>query len=919
MSSDSIRTHKRKNSHLYNEQNTSGASVRSDYDISVDNMELENLAQPSISRINSIPTVPTVPLVASSQEDLENQDQFLETSWNSFPSSMDNWYLNKKFGQNKKRVACIIAALIIGSFTLFFLPLLFDFPSKNSSNNNNNINDNNEKPNPKSNNQNRVKPDKSFTIDNVFNGDFHIDKKTFHFIDPPYLFESHDMDPGLYFTTENSNGETKFKAKQLFDDSYEKDLGTNKFTHEGHEYLVESIKPNYALDKLLFGTDIIEEFRHSSTACYWIKDVEANSIRPVTPYFDSEEPVRLSYVKFSPSYNFIYFVFKNNLYFQDIRGEHAPVPVSSDGNPNILNGKTDWVYEEEVIPDDKAVWWAPDDSKFVFARFNDTEVDEYQFPRFTTNQQYNPITSIKYPKPGSMNPTVDLFFYSIGDNVIYSVNMDHPTLDEIILYDANWVGPDNFMFKQTDRYSKELSVKMFDTKKGEILNMRSYNAKSFNGWFEKTKKITVIPPNESSNRKEYGYVDIHQDNEGFNHLFYYPTPQSKEGIQLTNGKWEIIGRGVVGFEHEADVIYFTSNYNDPMSQNLFGVKLNRPGELILLQDPDQKYSFYDFDISSSGRYAVMNYLGPSLPVSAVSTLTNVLSVEDAKKNGALILSNEEKIVQIEDKYNLPVTSYKSMILDDGTEVNYIEIKPKNMDPNRKHPLLVNVYGGPGSQTFTAKSAILLEQSVSSGLEAIVLQIEPRGTGGKGWKFRSWATNNLGYWEPRDVTEVTKRVISDNEAHIDKDRVAIWGWSYGGFTTLKTVEYDKGKTFKFAVAVAPVTSWLYYDSIYTERYMDSVQENLKTYIDTSRINDIGSFKELSRLMLIHGTSDDNVHIQNTYELVDKLNVGGVRNYDMYIFPDSDHSIRFHNSQSIVYKKIYCWLQEAYLGNLDNISH
>ncbi|KAG0667719.1 Dipeptidyl aminopeptidase [Maudiozyma exigua] len=911
MASDKIHTHKRKNSHLFNEQSTSGSSLRTDYDISMDNMELENMGPPGIGRTTSIPNVHSES-INSSHIDLENQN--LSVPQSEQPLSWDTWYLTRKYGENRR---VRTGALLIGALIILYV-FITAFMTVSSGKNADNGSTNNGKT---GNSPSKVKPEKGFDIEDVMKGNLMIDKKNFHFIDPPYRFHNHDLDPGLYMTTVTNDEGTKFYAKQLFDDEFVKDLGSNKFVYHNNEYTVDTIKISYSLEKLLFATDKIDDYRHSSTANYWIKDTVTNTIRPISPYYDAGVPVRISYAYFSPGYNFIYFVMDNNLYFQDVNGEHAPVKVSSDGSADIMNAKTDWVYEEEVLADDRAIWWAPDDSKFIFARFNDTDVDSYIFPKYTTNQQYNPMTSIKYPTPGRSNPTVELFYYSIGDSMIYNVNMDRQHLDEIILYDGEWIGPENFLFKITDRFSKELHVKTFNTQSVELLNTRDLNVYDFKGWFEKTKDICVIPPNEEKYRHNYGYIDVHHDNDGFNHLFYYDSPQASTGKQLTHGNWEVTGSGVVGFDYETDTIYFTANRYNTFSQNIFGVKLDakRDDELIALQDPTVKYSYYDYETSSSTRYALMEYLGPSLPFYAVGTFTDILSLKSAKKNAALILTNNERRNKIEGAYELPTTSYKTVKMDDGVEIDYIEIKPASMNPKRKYPLLVNVYGGPGSQTFSAKCGTSLEQAVTSGLDAIVLQIEPRGTGGKGWQFRSWASESLGHWEPRDITEVTKKFIHENSPHIDHERVAIWGWSYGGFTTLKTIEFDKGEIFKYAMAVAPVTNWLFYDSIYTERYMGDVNTNIDKYLESSRVNDIGSFKNVRRFMLLHGTADDNVHIQNTYEFVDRLNVAGIRNYDMHIFPDSDHSIKYHNAQSTVYKKLYYWLEEAFNGRLDDIEH
>jgi dipeptidyl aminopeptidase/acylaminoacyl peptidase len=199
---------------------------------------------------------------------------------------------------------------------------------------------------------------------------------------------------------------------------------------------------------------------------------------------------------------------------------------------------------------------------------------------------------------------------------------------------------------------------------------------------------------------------------------------------------------------------------------------------------------------------------------------------------------------------------------------------------------------------------------------VVLFIEPRGTAGQGWRFRSWANNKIGYWEPRDIVKVTEQWLEND--FIDKQRTAVWGWSYGGFTTLKTLEYDGGNIFKYGMAVAPVTNWLFYDSIYTERYMNKPENNEEGY-KISQISNVANLQKANRFLIMHGTADDNVHIQNTYSLLDLLDVGNVKNYDVHVFPDSEHSIYYHNANSIVYSKLSSWLKDAFYGDFDDLQH
>ncbi|CAI4064435.1 hypothetical protein N7582_002703 [Saccharomyces uvarum] len=925
--STSTHSHKRKNSHLFSQRKSSNSSMDkpfffpdSNNATNTDSQANENEntideSRPTSSTID-VTDGPQTPFLqerysmAPQRESFEFNDLENQGVTHSFFSVKS---FNRPWGEwslPEKRSYALLFALI--ALLLLFLMVIL-IPTKLTSN----------KTTPAA-----TSPagsglnERSFSIENVLNGDFSIPEDTFHFIAPPQSLKSHDSDPGLYFTTKEIDGQTHFIAKQLFNENFEVNLGGNRFQYEGIEFTVSSVQINYNLDKLIFGTDLDPEFRHSSKGYYWTKDLSTGTIEPIVPpeeVADGNEHglLKLSYAHFSPAYNYIYFVYENNLFLQQGNSRYAK-KLTHDGSKDIFNAKPDWIYEEEVLASDQAIWWAPDDSKAVFARFNDTDVEDIQLNHYTnTKEPYLSSSKIKYSKPGFKNPDFDLFLVNLENDVLYSVNTGGQK--DSILYNAKWISPDSFRFEITDRNSKILNVKVYDVPSSKLLTVRTTDSNSFNGWIEKTKDILRIPPKPESKRTGYGYIDIHADNNGFNHLFYYPAIFAKDGIQLTKGDWEVTGNGIVGYEYETDTVFFTANEIGTMSQHLYGTSFADPatiGALQVIQNPSDKYDFFDFELSSSGRYAVSKKLGPGPPVKVAGPLTEVLDLANVNGDSVVQLTRDRKFKETIKNYDLPITSYKSMVLSDGIEVNYIEIKPANLDPKKKYPILVNIYGGPGSQSFTTKSSLAFEQSVASGLDVIILQIEPRGTGGKGWSFRSWARGKLGFWEPRDIIEVTKKFLQKNKPHIDENKVAIWGWSYGGFVSLKTVELDNGETFKYSMAVAPVTNWTLYDSIYTERYMNQPSENEEGYFEISTIRNFKSFESLKRLLVMHGTSDDNVHIQNTFRFVDQLNLLGLTNYDMHIFPDSDHSIRHHNAQKIVFQKLYYWLKDAFDGHFDN---
>lgn len=899
--------HKRKNSHLFMDQVTSGASVNL-YDIELANIDGDSrssVANPaSLSYMNS-KTVST--------ENIFKIASDLEIQSIGGSSALNIWemrYWNEKFAHDKKP---FVFTLLFG---ILLIIIFMSYPHTS---------DNNSMSNSSSKSYINYSNKGHFTIENILNGEFNIEQPTFNFITPPETLTRYDKDPGLYFTTERNIGEStiRFVAKQLYSPTFKKDLGINKFNYDGVEYEVDLIKVSYKLDKVILGTNIRQRFRYSSYGQYWIRDVESGQITPLVPWKDYSDPIDLSYADFSPHYNFIYFNYKNNIYLRPLyNNPRGTVQITFDTSENILNGIPDWVYEEEVLANDKAIWWSPDDSAFVFAQFNDTNVPSYTFPLYTTNEQYSPFNEIKYPKPGSSNPSLVLLMFNMKTGVISRI----PTLNvdkDFILYDVQWIDNRNFIFKITDRYSKKLRVIHHNAAKEETTLVRSMDASKFNGWIDKAKKVVPVLPDKQKNRVDSGYLDIHEDSNGFNHIFYYPTITTSVGIQLTFGNWEVTNSGAVWINYEDNIVYFTANKIGTMGQHLYAVHLSKidtnDKSIITLQNPHNADMYYDFEFSSSTRYTLMRRLGPQFPKAWVGSTNNIVSMgEEELVSSDLVINlfNVQALEKLSKKYDYPTTSYKTMELDDGVEIDFIEIKPANIDLKKKYPLLVNVYGSPGSTTFTKKASLSLEESVVSGLEAIVLKIEPRGTGGKGWEFRSWVTGKLGYWEPRDITEVSRKFIEHNKGIIDENSVAIWGWSYGGFSTLKTIEFDEGKTFKYAVAVAPVTNWKYYDSIYTERYMDSFEDNQKGYEQTALVSNIDAFKNLNKFLLMHGTADDNVHIQNTYDLVDKLILHGARNFEMEIFPDSDHTIAFHNAQKVIFERLYYWFHDAFSGRFQN---
>ncbi|GMG21677.1 unnamed protein product [Ambrosiozyma monospora] len=685
--------------------------------------------------------------------------------------------------------------------------------------------------------------------------------------------------------------------KKVDDSEFETKLyKTNTFEYKEEMYNFKLKELSKDGKRAIVVTNEQSLFRHSGYGIYWILEIESEALSPVHKV--DKENVKTSFAAFSPNGNYVSFVEDNNLYVKDLKTNEV-LQVTDDGNDNIFNGRPDWVYEEEVLADDKAVFWSQDETKVAYIKFDDTKVPEYDLEMFG-DDTYPHVEKLKYPKPGYKNPVVSVHVYSIADKKSTVVDHSDSKLgDDFVVYDIAWITKDELLIKETDRVSKKIDVRLYNGADGSSKVIRSADSADYNGWYVNNGHFYVLPNGK-------GYIDTVVDN-NFDHLGYFKTATTVVPEVLTNGEFDVIG-GTLGYDANLDALYYIGATGGNAAQRqLYKIKLSEGAESVKSLTDDTQLGAYDVKVSTGGKYASISYRGPNLPNTKVVELSKMAEDKEYYKS-VKPLQDNAKLQENLALYAVPTKKYITVTLDDETEISVQEVRPPNFDSSKKYSLLVSIYGGPGSQKINANFNYGFEEVVSSSLNTVVWYIEPRGTGSKGWKYKAYAKKNIGFWEPRDVVETTKKLIKEN-SYINADKTAIWGWSYGGFTTLKTLEFDAGSTFKYGMAVAPVTDWTLYDSIYTERYMDLPTDN-ENYKATAKISDYKKFKQVSRFLLMHGTGDDNVHIQNSMHLLDGFNLNGVENYDMRVFPDSNHNIAYHNANTIVYDQLYNWLQDAY---------
>lgn len=771
---------------------------------------------------------------------------------------------------------------------------------------------------------------------------------------------------GGYYMSRGRKG--SFIVRQLNTNYEEQIFDDLRFEYKNNFFEITDVilNPNRPFNQMndnvhIVVTDKQYQWRHLSFAIYWLFSPVSNSYTPIQPtkqeVLDDEEQLngaeileKLHFVEFSPKGDHIVFGFDHNLYIQPVSGDkkHKVTRITDSGTLSYYNGKPDWVYEEEVIPSDSLIWWSPDQENLFYASINDTDVMDYSLDYYVKDpvevdtvyeepdakkvdgvNQYPIKTSIKYPKPGTPNPVISLKNYKLSTGITTDVKqIDSKLGKEFILYDVAWIDNDNCLLKLSDRTSTILSKKVYKPGSNTLVDVSSINTtEAYSGWVEKISPVTIIPGKDTKS-----YVDkvvVH----GRVHLALFDSPTSPSYSKLLTdaSDWDVVESSPVVYNEHQNQVYFLSTVRSNMDTTLVSVDLTSTGEptVITGMDEDGKYNI---QFSENGQYLDLRYAGPSYPW---QRLLNMEDVHDfliargnsVKKTGAneyihaIGKLNSDHLNDFMKSTNSPTRLYKKVKVgkyDDGSPifVNMIEILPPNFNPNfkRKYPLFVNVYGGPGSTTVDKTWQIDFQDIVSATLDAVVLIIDPRGTGEGNWRFKSFSRGNIGRYEPQDLITVVSEYISVNKKFIDKFKTSLWGWSYGGFTTLKTLEVDAGKTFKFGMAVAPVTNWLFYDSIYTERYMGLPSES---YDKWSKISDFRKFKEVKRFLIMHGTGDDNVHLQNSLWLLDNLNIKGVENYDVHFFPDSDHSIYYHNAHNIIFDKLLRWTGDAFNNRFDDL--
>ena len=552
----------------------------------------------------------------------------------------------------------------------------------------------------------------------------------------------------------------------------------------------------------------------------------------------------------SPDSKMIAYAKDNNLFIAELGG--AERAVTSDGEWNkIINATADWVYEEEY-GFTKAYAFSPDSKKIAYLRFDESEVPMFEMMRFD-GDLYNKPYTFKYPKAGDKNSVVELWLYDIATGQKTRIDVGAEK-DQYVPF-IEWTPAGELYFFRINRKQNHFEVVLCrETGEQKVI-------------YNETSPTYVERPALSTIRFIDGdqFIVQNETATGWNHIYLHSV---EKGLvrALTSGEWQVTS--VV--EATKDKVYYMSTETSPLRRNLYSIDYKGKKKERLTE----KDGTYSISPSKGMKYYISNFISASA--------AREVELRDGK--GKLIRTLVENPEMEERLKTLPKKEFFTFTTERGDELNAYIIKPLDFDPQKKYPVLLTQYSGPGSQQV-ADSFSLGWENVMVANGYIVVCCDGRGTGYMGEHFKKQTYGNLGELEVEDQISFARYMAS--QSYVDADRIGIYGWSYGGFMALGCALKGDG-LFKMSIAVAPVTSWRYYDTIYTEIYNGLPQENAAGYDDNSPINFADRLSDRTKLLIMHGTADDNVHFQNTMEMCHALNRAG-KQYDMMIYPDQNHSM------------------------------
>ncbi|SDB66030.1 dipeptidyl-peptidase-4 [Flavobacteriaceae bacterium MAR_2010_188] len=698
---------------------------------------------------------------------------------------------------------------------------------------------------------------KQITIDQLWDGTF----------STKGLYSLHSMSNGKQYAVLNKDGNST--TIDIYDYKTLKKSNTLLNSEE-----IDGIKgfSDYTLSedeqKILLATEVEYIFRRSKIGVYYVYDLKSKTLEKISDK-------KIIEPSFSADGSKVAYGFENNLYIKNL-SDGETLQITEDGKKNeIINGITDWVYEEE-FSFVKAYEWNADGSKIGFLQFDETEVPEFSMDKYGI-ELYQVQEVFKYPKAGEKNSEVSLHIYDLESRKIEDIQFKKSYTDFYIPR-IKWTNDPKILSVQVlNRHQNNLDLWMVNASDSSSQQVLSETDKAY---IDVTDNLTFL--------KDNSFIWT-SEQDGYNHIYHY----SKDGKllnQITKGDWEVTN--YYGFDEDAKRIYYQSVENGSINRDIYSIALNGNKKIRLSTEEGTNDASFSNDFS----YYINTFSNASTPTT--------YTLNDSKDGKQLkVIEDNQGIKNKLTDFEIPEKEF-STIKVNGNDLNMWMIKPKDFDDSKVYPLLMFQYSGPGSQqvanTWNSTNDYWFYMLADKGY--IIATVDGRGTGFKGADFKKVTQNELGKYEVEDQIEAAKTL--GERSYIDKERIGIWGWSYGGFMSSNAI-FKGNDVFKMAIAVAPVTSWRFYDSVYTERYMTTPQENPSGYDENSPLSHVDKLK--GDFLLIHGSADDNVHVQNSMRLIEAL-IQADKDFDWLIFPDKSHGISGGNTRNFLYNKMTNFLDE-----------
>ena len=683
------------------------------------------------------------------------------------------------------------------------------------------------------------------------------------------------MNDGIHYTTmERQTQIVKYSYKTgeevevIFDITKVKDAPISSFS---------AYKFSDDETKILLTTKRKSIYRRSYTAEFYIW----NSVTEELSQLSDKGAQQLA--TFSPDGNYVAYVRDNNIFIKNLRfgSTHQ---ATTDGKFNeIINGAPDWVYEEE-FGFNKAFWWSPDSKFLAYIRFDETEVREFSMPMYagaaptlSNYKLYPGEYTFKYPKAGETNSKVEIYSYEVKTKIAIKVDIGEKT--DIYVPRLKWTPDDNeLVVMRLNRHQNQI----------DILYANPYTGDSRNFLTEKNDRYIAEDFLDAFTYLDDGRFVIQSERDGWSHLYLYDK-QGFEIAKLTDGDFDVTD--FYGYDAEKELYYYQAAAESPLRREVYYVSQDKKekGKLSTLEGTNSAV------FSTNFKYYINYYSSAKVP--------NYITLHDNKKGEQIrflqdntVLKNTIKSMQI------PQKEFFTFTTSEGIELNGWMLKPHNFDVSKKYPVFMTQYSGPNSQSVRDSWGGISWNEYLAQEGFLVVCVDPRGTGARGEDFRKATYMQLGKYESDDQVETAKYLTT--LPYVDAENISIFGWSYGGFMTLLTLEKG-GDLFKAGIAVAPVTSWRFYDTVYTERFMRTPEENPEGYDDNSPLSHAEDIK--GNLLIIHGTADDNVHAQNTFEMTERMVQAGVQ-FNMAMYTNRNHGIRGGNTSMHLYTKMVNFLKD-----------